>query len=157
MARPSKYDPEQHPQWAEGLAKLGKTEAEIAVEFGVNVDTITNWKKSHPEFLVSLKVGKSAADVKVEASLYKRALGYDLDVLETTEYPDGGLQVKKTTKHIAPDTTAQIFWLKNRKPDEWRDKQQTEITGKDGGPILLNNLSDEEVERRAREILSKRQ
>ncbi len=144
--RPSKYDPERHPEWAGGLAKLGKTEKEIAVDFGVSLSTFHEWKKAHPELSVALKIGKSEADTAVEKSLYKRAMGYDVDVLETTEYPDY-TQVKKTKKHIPPDTTAQIFWLKNRKPDEWRDKQHQEITGKDGGPVALGFIEIRQAKR----------
>lgn len=155
VGRPSLYDSERHPMWAQGLARLGKTHAEIAAEFGVSEDTIFEWKKVHPEFSVSINIGKSEADTKVERSLYMRANGYEIDCLETTNHPDGTQTVKKITKHIPPDTTAQIFWLKNRKPVEWKDKQQQEITGKDGGPVILSHMSDEEVIKRAREILGK--
>lgn len=152
--RPSLYDPERHPIWAEGLAKLGKIEDEIAAAMGINVDTLREWKKKHPEFSVALKIGKSEADTTVERSLFKRAIGYEYEEIKIV---NGGERTEKTIKQVAPDTTAQIFWLKNRKPEEWRDKVHQEITGKDGGPIsIVREMSDEEIEKRAREILDKR-
>ncbi|MCK9591856.1 MAG: helix-turn-helix domain-containing protein [Methanoregula sp.] len=154
--RKPRYDPKRHPAIALSVSRKGKTNPEIADALGIVESTLAEWRKKYPEFSDALKEGKAEADSKVEASLFQRANGYDLDVVETTEYPNGGVQVKKTKKHIPPDTTAQIFWLKNRRPDEWRDRQQLEHSGPEGGPILLNNLSDEEVERRAREILAKR-
>jgi len=130
--RPSKYDPDRHPIWAEGLAKLGKTDKEISTAFGISRSTLLEWKKSHPELSVALKIGKSEADTAVENSLFKRAMGYTYEELKIV---NDGERVEKTVKQVAPDTTAQIFWLKNRKPEEWRDKVHQEVTGKDGGPI----------------------
>lgn len=145
--RPSQYDPERHPLWAEGLAKLGKTNDEISLAMGIARSTFIEWQKKHPEFSVAIKIGKSEADTAVEAALYKRAIGYDIDIQETTEYPDGGVQVKKTRKHVPPDPTSQIFWLKNRKPEEWRDKVHQEITGKDGGAVqILAEYTAKEIE-----------
>jgi len=152
--RPSKYDPDRHPIWAEGLAKLGKTDEEISTAFGISRSTLLEWKKSHPELSVALKIGKSEADTAVENSLFKRAMGYTYEELKIV---NDGERVEKTVKQVAPDTTAQIFWLKNRKPEEWRDKVHQEVTGKDGGPVaVVRDMTDEEIEKRAREILDKR-
>lgn len=152
--RPSKYDPDRHSLWAEGLAKLGKTEDEIAAAFGISRSTLHEWKKAHPELSVALKIGKSEADTTVERSLFKRAIGYEY---EEVKIVNDGERTEKTIKQVAPDTTAQIFWLKNRKPDEWRDKVHQEITGKDGGPVeIVRSMTDEEIERKARQILDKR-
>ncbi|MFA5348132.1 MAG: hypothetical protein WC294_08340 [Methanoregula sp.] len=155
--RKPRYDPKRHPRIALSVSRKGKTNPEIAASLGIVESTLHEWRKKYPEFSDALKEGKEEADSRVEASLFQRATGYDLDVEETTEYPDGGMQVKRTKKHIAPDTTAQIFWLKNRRPDEWRDKQQQEITGPNGGPVsIVRDMSDEEIEKRAREILERR-
>ncbi|MDD5533693.1 MAG: hypothetical protein PHC52_12940 [Syntrophales bacterium] len=151
--RPSKYDPDRHPIWAEGLAKLGKTQDDISAEFGISRSTMQAWKKRHPELSIALKIGKSEADTAVENSLYKRAMGYEYEEVKTV---NDGERVEKTVKQVAPDVTAQIFWLKNRKPDAWKDKRHEEITGKDGGPVFVRDMTDEEVEKRAREILDKR-
>lgn len=149
--RPSKYDPDRHPIWAEGLAKLGKIEDDIAAAMGIHVSTLRDWKKKHPEFSVALKIGKSEADTAVEQSLYRRAMGYEYKEVKIV---NDGERVEKTVKQVAPDVTAQIFWLKNRKPEEWRDKVYQEVTGKDGGPVVFANMSDEEVKELARKTFS---
>jgi len=131
--RPSKYDPDRHPLWAEGLAKLGKVEDDIAAAIGIHVSTLRDWKKKFPEFSVALKIGKSEADTQVERSLFKRAMGYEYEEVKTV---NEGKRVEKTVKQVAPDVTAQIFWLKNRKPEEWRDKVHQEHTGPGGGPMV---------------------
>lgn len=116
-----------------GWARDGLTDEQIAEKMGIGVTTLYDYKKKYPEFLKALKKGKEIVDRKVESSLLKRALGYDVKETKkesiynkkTGEYEMITTEIK--TKHIQPDTTAQIFWLKNRKPDEWRDKQQVEI------------------------------
>ena len=153
--RPSKYDPDRHPLWAEGLAKTGKTNAAIAAAFGIAKSTLQEWEKNYPELSVALKIGKSEADTQVERSLFKRAMGYEYEEVKTV---NNGERVEKTVKQVAPDVTAQIFWLKNRKPEEWRDKVHQEVTGKDGGPMetVIRDMPDDEIEKRARQILERR-
>ena len=128
MARPTKFKPEFVEQ-AKKLCALGATDAELADFFRVAVRTIDLWKVSQPEFLQSLNVGKAVADKRVEQSLYRRALGYEHD---ETDIRVIGPKLVKTDirKYYPPDTTACIFWLKNRKSKEWRDKQEIEHTGK---------------------------
>lgn len=82
------------------------------------------WKKQFPLIFESLKRGKEVVDREVENALFKRAIGYEYDEI-CEEYEHGVLTKKKITKKmVVPDTTAQIFWLKNRRPDAWRDKQE---------------------------------
>jgi transposase-like protein len=122
--RPTRYDPERHPFLAACLARDGLTEKEIAERLEINPSTLTRWKQRHPDFCTSLKGSRAVVDGKVETSLFKRALGYE--ITETEEVKDGRGKVtrKKTTvKQILPDVTAQIFWLKNRQPEKWRDAQ----------------------------------
>lgn len=127
MSRPSKYQPEFAAQAAK-LCKLGATDRELADFFGVCEATINNWKAEFPEFLESLKIGKEAADNRVEQSLYRRALGYSHDAVKILQA--GGEVVNAPyVEHYPPDTTACIFWLKNRKPADWRDKVETEHSG----------------------------
>lgn len=125
--RPTKYKEEYCIQ-AEKLCKKGFIDVEIADFFEVNVDTIYEWKKKHPKFSDALKDGKRHSDSKVEDSLYNRALGYEFQ--EVKEELEGGTVTRttKTTKQLAGDTTAQIFWLKNRQPERWRDKQEVSNT-----------------------------
>lgn len=124
MARPSKYD-DINLILVEGWARNGLTDEQIAHNIGINVSTLYEWKKKYSEFSDTLKRGKEIVDRMVENALFKRAMGY---TFEEITYEDG-LEVKRVRKEVVPDTTAQIFWLKNRKPAEWRDKQQMEHSG----------------------------
>ena len=127
MARPSKYRPEFVTQ-AEKLCKLGATDLEVADFFGINVATLYRWKGEHDEFCEALKSGKEASDNRVERSLFSRATGYEHNEVDIRVVMN---QIVKTPirKFYPPDTTAAIFWLKNRKPAEWRDKQELEHSG----------------------------
>lgn len=81
------------------------------------------WKKKYSDISDTLKKGKEVVDRQVENALLKRALGYEYD--EVKEKYEGGVLTERTVtrKMVVPDTTAQIFWLKNRKPEDWRDKR----------------------------------
>jgi hypothetical protein len=146
--RPSKFKPEMVEQ-AKRLCMLGATDREVADFFHVSESTLNLWKLEHPEFSESLKLGKEASDERVEKSLYRRALGYSHEAVKIFADPKTGAeQIVPFTEHYPPDTTAAIFWLKNRKPQEWRDRVQTELTGKDGGPIETADVSEAELARR---------
>lgn len=110
----------------EGWARDGCTDKEIAANIGINPDTLYTWKKKFPILAESLKKGKDVVDRQVEKSLLQRALGYSYE--EISEKYEGEVMTERkvTKKHVVPDTTAQIFWLKNRKPEQWRDKPQSE-------------------------------
>nr|DAJ32051.1 MAG TPA: terminase small subunit [Caudoviricetes sp.] len=115
----------------QGWARDGLIDEQIAHNMGITTKTLYEWKNKYGEISEALKKGKEVIDRQVENALLKRALGYAYD--ETT-YEDG-VETKRVTKEVAPDTTAQIFWLKNRKPAEWRDKieQQQTVTIQDDG------------------------
>ena len=113
---------------AEKVARLGATDAEIADVFGVGVTTLNRWKKAHVEFADALKKGKTISDARVVEALYHRAVGYSHDAVKIMQF-QGTPVVVPYTEHYPPDTTACIFWLKNRQPQEWRDKQQIEHSG----------------------------
>lgn len=134
MARPSKYKPEFVDQ-AGKLCALGATDIEIADFFGVNAATLYRWKNEHPEFCESLKISKEIADDRVERSLFARANGYEHDEVDIRVVASR-VVLTPIRKFYPPDTTACIFWLKNRRPDLWRDKVEQELSGKDGGPIV---------------------
>jgi len=117
--RPSKYKPEYVAQ-AKALCWHGATDAEMAQFFRVAISTLALWKVAYPEFSDALKTDKSTADDRVERSLYQRALGYtceetDIRVIE------GQIVKTELLKHYPPDVTACIFWLKNRRKEDWRD------------------------------------
>lgn len=123
--RPAAYKPEYTDQ-AYNYCLLGATDAQLADFFKVSEKTINTWKKNHPEFVDGLKRGKNMADSNVALSLYKRATGYSHPETHINCY-EGEIIKTELTKHYAPDTTACIFWLKNRQPDKWRDK--VEVSG----------------------------
>ena len=125
--RPSKYKPEYCEQ-AGKLCLLGATDKQIADFFGVAESTLNLWKEKHPELSESLKETKIHADKQVERSLYERATGYK-HAEDKVFNNNGEPLIVPTTKHYPPDTTAAIFWLKNRQPDKWRDKTETEHSG----------------------------
>ena len=120
MARPTDYR-QEYAEQARKLCLLGFTDKQLADFFGVNESTITRWKQKYPEFCTSIKNGKVVADAQVAESLFKRATGIEVTEVEVRD--DGKKKVKRVTKkHIPPDPTAQIFWLKNRQPELWREK-----------------------------------
>ena len=127
MARPSKYKAEFAKEAAK-LCKLGATDAQLADFFEVSVSTINLWKVQYKEFSESVKVPKAEADEKVEQSLYRRAMGYEHDEVDI-KVVGGAVVQTPIRKYYPPDSTAMIFWLKNRKPGEWRDKQDVELSG----------------------------
>lgn len=125
--RPTLFKPEYVEQ-ARKLALLGATDKDVANFFGVIEKTINNWKEAHPEFLQSLKDGKEIADTEIAGKLYHRALGYSHEAVKIMQY-EGEPVIVPYTEHYPPDTTAAIFWLKNRRSDLWRDRTQQEHSG----------------------------
>jgi hypothetical protein len=121
-----KYDPKTFPVLAEGYARGGLTEKQIANNLGISKSTLETYKIKFPDFLDALKRGKGPVDFEVENALLKRALGHDYEEIHTEvrEYKDGSKAkvMKKTVHFIPPDVTACIFWLKNRRPEQWREK-----------------------------------
>lgn len=126
MARPTKFKPEFVAQ-AEKLCRLGATDIEVADFLEVDVRTLYRWKGEHEEFCQALKAGKDVSDERVERSLFSRATGYEHDEVDI-RVVGGGIVETPIRKFYPPDTTAAIFWLKNRKPDQWRDKTESAIT-----------------------------
>ena len=140
--RPSSYKAIYAKQ-AKKLCKLGATDSDLASFFEVSLRTIANWKAIHAGFLHALKIGKDEADARVERSLFHRAIGYDQEAVKIF-MPAGASDpvYAPYTERITPDTTAAIFWLKNRRPEEWRDVSRVEQTGKNGGPIQTESKLD---------------
>jgi len=135
--RPSSYKLEFAKQ-AEKLCLLGATDQELADFFEVDVRTVYRWKGQFPEFCHALKAGKDQADERVERSLYQQAIGYEQDEVKIfmPAGAEGPVYAPYRAK-VAPNVTAAIFWLKNRRGDEWREKQHTELTGAGGGPVAM--------------------
>lgn len=135
MARPTDYR-QEYAEQARKLCLLGFTDKQLAVFFGVNESTINRWKDKYPEFCKSIKSGKVIADTQVVESLFNRATGIEVTEVEVRD--DGKKKVKRVTKRlIPPDTTAQIFWLKNRQPELWRDKPTVENSVQEAVPVQI--------------------
>jgi len=120
MARPTKYKPEFVEQ-ARKLARLGATDMEIADFFGITDRTLYRWKIEYSAFCQALKVPKKEADERVKRSLYQRAVGYSFTSEKVFQY-QGKIVRAKTVEHCPPDVAAAFIWLKNRDPENWRDR-----------------------------------
>lgn len=139
--RPTKYD-KKFAEQAYKLTLVGMIDAQLADFFEVDESTINNWKKSHPDFLESIKKGKQIADAEVANSLFKRAVGYTIEERRSESSSQGSREVI-TIKEMPSDTTAQIFWLKNRQPDKWRDKPIIDSEEQDAAPVqIVVNVQD---------------
>ena len=137
-SRASLYKAEYSEQ-ARKLCALGATDADLAEFFGVSDATVSAWKSRHPAFRDALAAGKSDADDRVEKSLYQCAVGYSHPDVHISHY-QGQVTVTPITKHYPPNTTAAIFWLKNRRRAAWKEKVDHEHTGDDGGPVTVARI-----------------
>ena len=134
----------KYPDWLtpEGLVKLtgwardGLSNEQIAANIGINPDTLYEWKSRYPEIAEALKKGKEVADYEVENALFRRATGYDYTE-ERVELEGRKRKVVQTVKHVVPDTAAAFIWLKNRRPDKWRDKPQPTEEDEEGGGVIV--------------------
>lgn len=148
--RPSDYNEKVKSRLLEIKAwcRDGATNEEIAESLGINPSTLYEYKKAYPEFSNALKEGKAVVDIKVENALLNNALGYDYEeetvVMEkTVEYKDGKKYKEiiiprkiKVTKHKESETKATMFWLQNRKPDTWKNRQTFD------GNLKITKLED---------------
>lgn len=133
MAKYEKWLTDEGLLQLEAWARNGLIDEQIAHNMGISVSTLYDWKNKYPQFSETLKKGKEVVDIQVENALLKKALGYSYTEKtsvrklneETGEYEM--VTTKEVVKEITPDTTAQIFWLKNRKPDVWRDKKDVDV------------------------------
>lgn len=153
VGRPTSYLPEFTEQTIK-LCSLGATDVDLADFFDVSTRTINRWKVTHPEFVEAIRRGKDPADDRIENSLYHKAQDREVEEeqaikLKTVTYGDNGKRLKeeervevvKVRKFIPGDTTAMIFWLKNRRSDQWRDVHKHEH----GGAGAFDNLDDKEL------------
>lgn len=133
----------------EGWAKDGLSDEQIAHNIGINKNTIYTWKKKYKVIDDVLKKGKEVVDRQVENALLKRALGYDYEEETKMVAESGKKSIRIVKKHIPPDTTAIIFWLKNRKREQWRDVNKIEIDKpvqvEQNTNIDLSNLTKDEL------------
>ncbi len=143
----------------EGWTRNGLTDEQIAQNMGIGTRTLYEWKQKYPQISQSLKINKEIVDIQVENALLKRALGYSFT--ETTKERKMNdatgkyemVTTKEVIKEVTPDTTAQIFWLKNRKPEEWRDKKDVAVEGNINS--VVSSMSDEALDERIESLKSK--
>lgn len=121
----------------EGWARDGLTDEQIAKNIGITAKTLYEWKNKYGEICEALKKGKEIVDRQVENALLKRALGYKYTEItkERVVDTDELVVTKVVEKEVVPDVTAQIFWLKNRKPEKWREKQSIRVEGDINNPF----------------------
>jgi hypothetical protein len=139
--RPTKYKPEYVEQVYK-LCLLNAIDSDMADFFGVSESTFYKWKEDHEEFSEAIKKGKDFADANVANRLYNRAMGYEHSE-DKIFNNNGEPMIVPTTKHYPPDTTAAIFWLKNRQPQVWRDRVTHDGTMnlKHEGNVTLNMVA----------------
>lgn len=148
-----KYEEWLHPDGLlliKGWARDGLTDEQIAKNMNISYSTFKDWKTKYPDISAALKKTKEIADREVENALYKSALGYTVTVKKPIkirtekQLKDKGKIVEERIEYveedvyIPPSNTAQIFWLKNRKPETWREKREVE----DNDPMLLKKAMD---------------
>ncbi|MEB5628455.1 helix-turn-helix domain-containing protein [Staphylococcus capitis] len=125
----------------QGWARDGLTNDQIAKNMGITERTLYKWQRRDNQIRQVLNVGKDVADREVENALFKSAIGYDYEEETVTNQGD----VVTVKKHKSPNTTAQIFWLKNRKHREWRDKRDVAHEGEINSSINFSNISDDDL------------
>lgn len=113
----------------QGWKRNGLTNEQIAKNIGISITTLYLWQSKHSEFMEALKKGREVVDQEVENALYKSAMGFEYDEIIYEKNKETGemIEVKRIRKTQLPSNTAQIFWLKNRRSKEWREKQQVEV------------------------------
>ena len=128
----------------EGMAMDGLINEQIAHNIGIHPSTLYDWQKEYPEIAHALKRGKEIIDRQVENALLKRALGYEYEevkmVVEKDEKGNEKKRQEKVIRKVVPDTTAQIFWLKNRKPGEWRDRREASVDLKSENVVIIDDI-----------------
>ena len=140
-----------------GWARNGLTNQQIAHNMGINPKTLYDWMNKNEALREALKKTKEVVDIEVENALFKKALGYNVTVqkafkLKDIIYNENGKKISETERieyaeeeiHVPADTTAQIFWLKNRKRNDWRDRVEYEANNEELNKVkeLLTKISD---------------
>lgn len=123
----------------EAWARDGLTDEQIASNMGITTSTLYEWKKRFSVITEALKSGKEIVDIQVENALLKRALGYTYTETKTEKSKKDGEKITVTVKQVIPDVTAQIYWLKNRRTDKWRDRREVDFE-QTGGVMIVNDI-----------------
>jgi hypothetical protein len=152
----------KYEQWLEpdnllriaAWARDGLTDEQIAHNMGIATSTIYDWKLKHSEIAEALKKSKEIVDVEVENALLRSALGFyytEQQAIKVKEvyYNDNGkrceredVKIVEVKKYNPPETTPQIFWLKNRKPADWRDKKEIDTNFNTNATLTLKETRE---------------
>lgn len=139
----------------EGYAREGLSDVQIAEKMRISLTTYYDWQNKYPELSEAIKKGKAPVDDMVENALFKRAVGYqyietttDFELIDTGQVDDDGKpvmekkikSVRSVKKEMAPDVGAAAFWLKNRRPDRWREKREEQIQVSSADYSLLDEV-----------------
>lgn len=141
IGRPSNFN-ENIAHVVIALFKEGKTEEQVSQMLGIHIGTLRNWKNSDPDFLNATKDAKRSADDLVEAALFTRAVGYSHKEVKIMSY-EGHSFEHEYIKQVEPDSAAAQFWLRNRQPEKWRDKQEIDVKGE--GIKIVIDKDDEKL------------
>ena len=110
-----------------GWSRRGLSMEQIAHNMGISKPTLINWKYNYPEIKKALSIGREVADMMVENALFKRACGFEISETKETSGPRGAETITMI-KMVPGDVNAQMFWLKNRQPDVWKDRKEEELS-----------------------------
>jgi len=143
--RPSVYRREYAAMAETAAADLNVTEKQLAKLFSVTKKTITNWKAKHKDFAEALATGKEEADSKVVKRLYQRAIGYTYKEKSVVTFPDGGQQITEHEKHSPPNVDAQVKWLYNRQPKQWRAQPIETQSDEPPQPLTIRYIVGEDM------------
>ncbi len=149
--RKSKYT-EDFPLLVQGFAREGLNDKEIALKLGINVATLYEYQKEYPEFSKAIKEGKAPVDIQVENAMLKRCLGFQTEEVSVEYDPvkkegDEAIVTKviKKTKEIIPHFGSAAFWLTNRKPETWQNRQNVDATITPKPMAMKDLLASEEA------------
>lgn len=150
MGRPTDYDQSMCQKVFE-LCQAGATDFEVAEALDIHIRNLYRWKHAHPELAQAMKLGKDAPDDRVEASMYHRAVGYNYHAVKIMQH-EGAPYSVPYVEHVPPDVGAGMSWLTNRRKDQWRNRQTTQLVGEGDGPVVVkhtiaDDLSDDELAR----------
>jgi transposase-like protein len=149
MGRKTTYSKDKHVERAVVLAREGRTDKELAASLGIAESTLYDWMNRHPEFAEAIKEAKEKPNREVEAALFKRAIGYDVTegVVITDRKTGKQKTIRATKRHVPGDVTAMIFYLKNRRPELWKDvRHQTHGGSVRLGGTDLSRLTDKQLD-----------
>lgn len=152
MPKEAKYKPE-YASIAKKMCELGAIDTEIQEALGIVSSTFYKWRHDYPEFAKALKIGKEAADDRVERALYNKAIGYTTEDVKIFQH-QGEPVVVPYVRVVDPDTASAIFWLRNRRSQQWRANPEP-----DGGETKVIHVmpvptaaSAEEWEKASKEV-----